>query len=367
MPTRARRESLGHPSSRHCRSRDNTRGRLHSWSLGLHPASAEQGLAWGQVSSLPSVLGLGGAPSSRWWEGGWEPALACPSWQDGDSHGSGSSDFISAEAGTGASHCLNATRATGREEGSPDSASHNTAFLPASRAGRSWPACSTLPAARSPVSGSGLLLSTQKAASLSIHVGNFLVLPSPSVVFREGALSRSLQRCPLPAGTQWDADATQDLLSLPVLEAGEAVLAAEGQGGTESPEQLELPLAPRSGLAAAPRKVPGPVGPVGWCCSELGLLQHRHLHRGPCETSVTETADSQQERWKKRKGADGKTHLPFPRHPQLFCHRCIFIPGFCGVSGSQQMLWLESRATWPRRAATGQTGVSSPEKHAEPV
>lgn len=67
-----------------------------------------------------SVLGLEGlpVPAGGREEGGWEAALVCPCWQDRDSHGSGSSDFISSEAAAvpALSECH---QGPGRSRGSP--------------------------------------------------------------------------------------------------------------------------------------------------------------------------------------------------------------------------------------------------------
>lgn len=132
-------------------------------------------------------------------------------------------------------------RAMGGEGGSPDLASHNTAFLPASHASRRRAACSMLPAGHIPVSGSGLLLSTQKPASLSIHMGNFLVPPSPSSVFWEGALSRSLQHRPLPAGTQRDADAPRTCRVSWCLKPVERSWLLKGREGQRAPSSWSCP------------------------------------------------------------------------------------------------------------------------------
>lgn len=97
--------------------------------------------------------------------------------------------------------------------------------------------------------------------------------PSRSLVLWEGALARSLQRRAVTAGAQWDADATQDLPGLPVLEAGGVVLAAEGQGGTESPEGPGLPLAPRLGWQQSPgQSVPLAEVARSWGCSSVGTF-----------------------------------------------------------------------------------------------
>lgn len=101
--------------------------------------------------------------------------------------------------------------------------------------------------------------------------------PSRSLVLWEGALARSLQCRAMTAGTQWDADATQDLPSLLVLEAGGVVLAAEGQGGTESLEGLGLPPAPRLGWQQPWGKSPGQsvlLAKVArsWGCSGVGTF-----------------------------------------------------------------------------------------------
>lgn len=213
----------------------------------------------------------GGGPSSRWWEGGWKPALACPSWQDGDGHGSGSSDFISAEAGSGASRSLNAMRATGGEGASPDSASHNTAFLPASRAGRSSqpgaspfraPACSSRP---------------QKNASSSIHTGNFLVPPPPSSVFWERALSWSLQRRPLPAGTPRDAGTPRACRISRCSKPVERSWLLKGREGQRAPSGRSCPPALRLGWQQPWRKSPGRSVPLAEVapsrgCSSVGTF-----------------------------------------------------------------------------------------------
>lgn len=110
------------------------------------------------------------------------------------------------------------------------------------------------------------------------------------LMFQEGALSWSLQCCPLPPGAQWDADATQTLPSLPVLQAGGAVLAAEGQGGTQRGQRC--PWIHIWAGSSHGKVVPRLVGPIGWSCSELGLLQPWHLHGGPGKTSVAEVAEA---------------------------------------------------------------------------
>lgn len=244
---------------------------------GRHPRPPSLLLLWGFIllllskawrgDSSCSVLGLGrgggGAPSSRWCEeeGGWEPALARSSWQDGDGHGSGSSDFISTEAGGRASRSLNAARATGGEGATPDLPSHNTAFLPAPRAGGSRAARSTLPAGHIPGLGSGLLLlSTQKPVSSSIRTGNFLVPPLLARCFgkelRGGPCS--ITSCPTArSGVQTPPRTGQISRCSKPVERSRLVKGRAGQD--REPRAARAAPGSASGLAAAPGRDPGPV------------------------------------------------------------------------------------------------------------
>lgn len=70
----------------------------------------------------------------------------------------------------------------------------------------------------------------------------------------------------------------------------------------------------------------------------------------------------------KRKGGDARAHLsalpsPSPAALSPLCFHTRLLKG----RGSQQMLWLEPGVTCPWWAATGQTGVSSAEKHVQLV
>lgn len=237
-------------------------------------------------------------------------ALACPSWQDSDSHGSSSSGFISSEAGSSASCCLNATRATGGE-GALHTQLHTI-----------QPFC-LLPARHIPVPGS----SRPKTCFPQASIWEIFCLPL-------GALGRSFvvasAASPLARWLAMGCGCTQDLLS-----QGQSTLSSQhcpwlhiGAGPWESPQ-------------------------AGWS-HWLELLQCWHLHRVLCKTSVVETAGSQQKRWVKRKGKDGKPicfSLPIPSSfPTALCSylasqggqggTVVALPGSLRRHRHHQMVWF---------------------------